>query len=81
MGTSLMVCIFFLLKEITGMCQSNGMMTADNFVANRRAKWERAHCVDAVIEAFRCFDTNDGGFVDCAIIKVRKFDWIGFALY
>eukprot|EP01102_Stenamoeba_stenopodia_P001472 TRINITY_DN1127_c0_g1_i3.p1 TRINITY_DN1127_c0_g1~~TRINITY_DN1127_c0_g1_i3.p1 ORF type:complete len:186 (-),score=53.37 TRINITY_DN1127_c0_g1_i3:174-659(-) len=56
-------------QEITSMCQSNGMMTADNFVANRRAKWERAHCVDAVIEAFRAFDQNDGGFVDCAIIK------------
>eukprot|EP01100_Stratorugosa_tubuloviscum_P015565 TRINITY_DN902_c0_g1_i12.p2 TRINITY_DN902_c0_g1~~TRINITY_DN902_c0_g1_i12.p2 ORF type:complete len:161 (-),score=100.29 TRINITY_DN902_c0_g1_i12:1127-1609(-) len=56
-------------NELTSMCSSGGLCDVNGFLSNRRAKWERAHCIDTVKEAFRCFDEDDSGLINAEAVK------------
>jgi len=56
-------------QDLMALCKNSQLCDVNSFIANRKAKWEKANCVDAVKEAFRCFDPEDRGFVSVDQMK------------
>src|SRR3546814_4657011 len=62
--------LFFFVKQKTAYEMRISDWSSDVCCSDlSKKKWDRAHCVDNVKEAFRAFDQDDSGYVYVDTIK------------